>query len=650
MSGQQQGNQQQGETVGSGVRWRSASDGGNRALLGLAACAVLSIGTAIFFGLSLSGFVEGHSDRHRSIRASLEQLHQRHTWSTTPAYIIDRTFSGLSITEEVEALKQQLAQLSSGTTPSETSQRQDLHTAGQLLDTLKRRLLVISELRNRWLDADPAPPASEETRSLATALSGQLLAESQQAREIFTELLLLVYEIEERSMMHDTALVRDLLGYEWGIALLLLSLTVITLVECRRLTLDLRRQRRRLSHQDDVLSAGLRDLARQEFELHEVDNAKTRFLAQMSHEIRTPLTALIGFGEVLRRPDLTPEETRAAQDAIQRNGDHLLRLVDDVLDLAKSRAGNLTLEVLPTDPVDLLRDGLETLRSLAQKRSLHLELEVIGEIPELLELDPTRIRQVLLNLTGNALKYTEVGGVTVQIECRGGGSEECELLISVVDTGIGLSEEALRKVFDPFTQADESMTRRYGGTGLGLSISREIADEMGGTLSATSVEGLGSRFVFSVPARRCGPDAAPPEATAVPVLMERALSRLRILVAEDGIDNQELLTFILRREGAEVRVVENGRQAVEVALDAELSSAPYDVVLMDMQMPVLDGYSATRELRDRGYLGKIIALTANHTPDERARCLACGCDDYQSKPIRREVLIDAVHSMVSKSA
>lgn len=386
--------------------------------------------------------------------------------------------------------------------------------------------------------------------------------------------------------------------------------------------------------------------------------AKSRFLANMSHELRTPLTAILGFAELLEEaPGLNGDEREQAR-AVRRNGEHLLTLVNDTLDLSKIEAGRMTIDRCEIDPRTLLSDIDALLRGRAVAKGISFEIRAEEPLPPRVQTDPTRARQILINLVGNAIKFTERGGVRVTVRTIGEPDRE-RLLFEVADTGVGIAPEQMEAIFRPFEQAEASTTRRFGGTGLGLTVSRRLARLLGGEVEVSSEPGAGSVFTFSLPLapalgteltlpdreRRVGvahrqrtPAGAP--AMPPPVSTGTTLD-LRVLLAEDGPDNQRYIEHVLTRAGARVEIVDNGRDAVERAARARDEGRPYDLVLMDMQMPVLDGLGAVRELRERGYNGRVIALTANAMPGDRAACITAGCDDYVAKPIDRAGLLAA---------
>jgi signal transduction histidine kinase/CheY-like chemotaxis protein len=384
------------------------------------------------------------------------------------------------------------------------------------------------------------------------------------------------------------------------------------------------------------------------------NHAKSEFLANVSHEIRTPMTAILGYADVLK-DTLAPDGNQfEAINAIRRNGDHLLELINDILDLAKIEAGKVSTEVLPIEPARLVNELLSLMRLRGEEQSIELSCRYETPIPERLLVDPTRFKQILINLIGNAIKFTKRGGVTVCVRYEATGPETGWLSVAVQDTGVGMTAEHLSRLFGAFEQADASTTRRYGGTGLGLRISRRLALLLGGDIAVASELGTGSTFTLRIPAMRAEgipsiqPQEALQERPGAPLsslVGQRPLNGMRILLAEDGLDNQRLITHFLSVAGAEVTVVGNGRLAVEALSRhgsfeaALLDPAPYDLLLTDIQMPELDGYAAARLLRERGCRLGIVALTAHAMEGNAADCLAAGCDAYASKPLVREQLI-----------
>ena len=392
----------------------------------------------------------------------------------------------------------------------------------------------------------------------------------------------------------------------------------------------------------------------------EATRLKSEFLANMSHEIRTPMTAILGFADELEsslRVSERDDSTRLALRTIQRNGEHLLSLINGILDLSKIEAGKLEVTRTRFSPLELAADVARLFGPKAREKKLRLEARCDGPVPETIQSDAVLLRQVLINLVGNAVKFTGEGAVTILVRLAAVGADTGHLLeIAVEDTGVGLDPEQQRIVFEPFTQVQGSSTREFSGTGLGLSLARRIARLLGGDVAVESTPGRGSRFTARVATgplegvRMCLPGEIDAIIAAAPRSVPQPPDALqgRILIAEDGRDNQNLLRAIFRRAGLAVDVVENGEQACERALAACESGEPYDVVLMDMQMPVLDGYEATRRLRDAGYTGSIVALTAHAMSGDRERCLQAGCDDYATKPVSRADLLARIEAQLAK--
>jgi signal transduction histidine kinase/DNA-binding response OmpR family regulator len=382
----------------------------------------------------------------------------------------------------------------------------------------------------------------------------------------------------------------------------------------------------------------------------EASRAKSEFLANMSHEIRTPMTAIIGYADLLLDPETTATEQRTHIQTIRRNGEHLLSVLNDILDLSKIEAGRMLTETVACSPSAIIVDVASLMRVRAAEKGLFFEVHYQTSIPETVQSDPTRMRQILMNLVGNAIKFTKSGGIRVLARCIQAGADS-KLEIEVVDTGVGLTQDQQSALFQPFVQADSSTTRQFGGTGLGLVICRRLAHMLGGDISVDSSFGRGSSFMLSVSTGSLEgvrmfedlTEAGIPETGAV-VAQETTATQVdaTVLLAEDGLDNQVLIAKHLTRAGITVTVVENGELAMQKALAAALAGRPYDVILMDMQMPVMDGYAATSALRRKGYKGPIVALTAHAMAGDRERCIAAGCTDYLTKPITRKKLIEAV--------
>lgn len=377
--------------------------------------------------------------------------------------------------------------------------------------------------------------------------------------------------------------------------------------------------------------------------------AKSDFLANMSHEIRTPMTAILGFADLLAEQSTTdsPRNHSEMASSIRRNAEHLLAVINDVLDLSKIEAGKLQIELVACSPRQIIQDILSLLGPKATEKGLTLSLASGSMLPDWITTDPTRLRQIAVNLIGNAIKFTHSGGVTVTLDFSPPlpGMNRGVLRLAVADSGIGLSDEQRTSLFEVFHQADTSTTRRFGGTGLGLAISRRLARLMGGDILVDSAPGKGSTFTLTITA----PVAERPLSAPIAGAADAFNLEGRILIAEDGEDNQRLLRHYFSRATADFEIVTDGQQAYDRAIAEAANGTPFDVILMDMQMPVLDGYSATRRLRESGYKLPIAALTANVLHEQRQRAIAAGCDDLVGKPFDRKKLFEACQRLIQRS-
>lgn len=424
------------------------------------------------------------------------------------------------------------------------------------------------------------------------------------------------------------------------------------------------------------------------------NRAKSEFLANISHEVRTPMTAILGhvdlLAEKLAGNGRSTEADGVAESLaiIRRSGEHLLEMLNDILDLAKVEAGKLKVERIDFSLVRLIGEIRTLMEVRTVQKGLSLSIELPDHVPDRIVTDPMRLKQILLNLLGNAIKFTDQGVIRIVVDFNIADAGSGILTIEVIDTGIGMSKDELERVFEPFVQADTSTARRFGGTGLGLAICRRLALLLGGEISAESQPGQGSTFRVTLPvdladaetkpstaaesttAEDAGPpdgaggtspacaampapgNGLPPTSPAAERNSAATLPRLSgsILLVEDSGDNQRIISTVLRKAGAEVTLAENGQAAIEQVCRRQLlSEPPFDLILMDIQMPVLDGHRATRILRDRGCRIPIVALTANADDTDRQQCLESGCNDYVTKPIDRQQFLTVLAKYVGAS-
>ena len=365
--------------------------------------------------------------------------------------------------------------------------------------------------------------------------------------------------------------------------------------------------------------------------------ARSGFLASMSHEIRTPMTAILGYADLLLDPEVTTDQRAEYVETIRASGSHLLGLLNDVLDLSKIEAGRLTVESIETDCVALAGEVARLFRPRAAARGLTVEVEA-GPDDLVIRTDPTRLRQILMNLVGNAIKFTERGGVTIRVEAEAAAGPRLPVRFTVVDTGVGMSPEQQQRIFEPFRQGSNCTTRRFGGTGLGLAICQRLAFLLAGEIEVESTPGEGSAFTFAMLAERATRRAtAPSDLGPQPVAPDTNLAG-RVLLVEDAEVNRRLFTTLLQRFGLSVESAADGEQAVRAAEDARRAGRAFDLIFMDVEMPVMDGLEATSRLRAAGHATPIIALTAHAMPGDRDRCLGAGCSDFLSKPVERRQL------------
>ncbi len=394
--------------------------------------------------------------------------------------------------------------------------------------------------------------------------------------------------------------------------------------------------------------AGRMQLEVAKSDAEKANQTKSSFLANMSHEIRTPLGAILGFTDLLKDRDLSYEERSQFLDTISRNGKALTKIIDDILDLAKVESGKLDVENLDFSLFDLIDDVMDVFRERTRSKNIFLRAHINKETPDRVFSDPTRIRQILINVIGNAVKFTANGGVTIEVSANENIGEKTVFRILVKDTGVGLTNEQKERLFQPFMQADNSTTRKYGGTGLGLALSKRLAGALGGDIfveAANIFEAgctFGFTFVTTLPKK---------VATEVKIKNEtlknegeniQVLSGIRVLLADDSSDNQALVRLLLTKQGAIVDTAKNGIEAFKMGMNGN-----FDLVLMDIQMPEMDGYEATRALREAGFKKPIVALTAHAMAEERARTLAAGCNGHLTKPLNRTELIETIVRLTS---
>ena len=423
----------------------------------------------------------------------------------------------------------------------------------------------------------------------------------------------------------------------------ILARTIRYTIERKKITGELREAKlraerlqeetERANRQLQTAAEGANLMAR---EAIKAEHTKSQFLANMSHEIRTPMNAIIGFSQVLADEKLTPQQKEFVE-IIQDSSENLLKLIDDILDLSKIEAGKTYVEI--TDcRLDKLLNRIESMIRLdAEEKGLEFQIARSPSLPETVRTDPARLRQCLVNLANNAVKFTEKGHVYVNVSLER-DKNEAFIRFDVEDTGIGIPADRQQAIFESFIQVDGSATRKYGGTGLGLAITKRLTELLGGTLSLRSEEGKGSVFTLTIPA---GVDISQhsdvPGSTLDACEDRESEFTGRILIAEDIETNRKLLAMLLEKMGFEVVIAEDGRQAIDKAL-----AEPVDMVLMDMQMPNVNGYEATGILRKKGFKAPIVAVTAHAMTGDDRRCIEAGCDDYLSKPIDRNKLMEKI--------
>jgi len=367
----------------------------------------------------------------------------------------------------------------------------------------------------------------------------------------------------------------------------------------------------------------------------EASHAKSAFLANMSHEIRTPLTAIIGFSETLLESGQSMSDRLDTIRTLIRSSKHLQTIINDILDLSKIEAGKLEIERRDSDLFGIVRDVFEIASKQAFGKNLICKVDYVFPLPEKIHTDPIRLKQILINLLGNAIKFTQEGSVRIRVSAT---PENNMITFKVIDTGIGMTIEQKDRLFASFSQADVSITRNYGGTGLGLHLSKQLAEMLDGDISVDSAKDVGSCFTLNIDGGESGywkllTDKPVDADTSSGEKQLHSRFAGEILLVEDNPDNQTLLTYMIRKNGPNVTLAENGKVALE-----KVNTREFDLILMDMQMPVMGGLEATRVLRDKGYQGGIVALTANALSEDREKCIEAGCNEFLTKPIDRKRL------------
>ncbi|MFH1301470.1 MAG: response regulator [Planctomycetota bacterium] len=418
------------------------------------------------------------------------------------------------------------------------------------------------------------------------------------------------------------------------------------------------------------LKQSRRELKRKNYELksaqksvEQANQAKSEFLANMSHEIRTPMTAILGYLEILKE-NPGPEENLELIEIIQSNGTHLLEVINDILDLSKIEMGNFEIKKVQCSPMKILQHVIDLYAAKATKKGLSIQSRFHDSVPETIQTDPLRLKQVLSNLVSNAIKFTESGNIDLEVRVYSQSKQDRLLQYIVSDTGIGIPAEKMKTIFEPFAQADSSTSRNYGGTGLGLTLSHKLVQLLGGNLTVQSTVNQGSLFAVTI---NVGHESSLTQQIKLSsslslVSSDRQVQSRRnykaaqgdlkgkVLLVDDTKEIRKLFSYMLNKMGLEVVTASNGKEAVELLNEAANRNELFNVILMDMQMPVMNGYEATRLLRGQENQTPIIAVTAHALVSDREKCLDAGCTEYLSKPIKYEVLHEMVHRYLRDTA
>ncbi len=423
----------------------------------------------------------------------------------------------------------------------------------------------------------------------------------------------------------------------------------------RQLNESIHREKQELEQQVAVATSDL--LIAKEHAEH-ANRAKTEFLARMSHEIRTPLTAIIGYSEIALDEEADQNTKARSMQTVSQNSVHLLNLINDILDVSQIQTGEIKYEQIPCSINEILSEVIEMMAFKANKKHLGMHTKIAPGLPDTVVTDPTRIKQMVTNLIGNAIKFTTAGDIHIEVEARSLGSasvgqgseakEQFEIQISVQDTGIGINKEHLESVFDSFTQERPSTKRVYGGTGLGLTISRQIARDLGGDLEVQSQRGVGSRFTCTFLVTDAE-DLQPDETSERPKQPASILNLAshRFLLVEDGMDNRRLVQHHFRRRGLSLETVDDGYLGFEAVMYAKAHSLDYSIIFMDISMPNMDGIECTRRLREAGVTTPIVMLTAHTLQEEQDRCFIAGATAYVNKPIDFPKLFELASSLLN---